>query len=91
MRTTTYVFMEKSEKYQQFLVEKNTLSGIALYRYKMYTFFCIALLIFFTLLFIFLQIDDIPKHLMAEFNLGCHNSDIDHTYRVYVTTFLGMI
>lgn len=36
-----------------------------------------------------LQIDSVPKHLTAEFNLGCLNTDIDHTYRVYVTTFLG--
>lgn len=26
---------------------------------------------------------------MAEFNLGCQNNDHDHTYKVYVTTFLG--
>ena len=26
---------------------------------------------------------------MAEFNLGCQNNDFDHTYKVYVTTFLG--
>ncbi|CAH1784625.1 unnamed protein product [Owenia fusiformis] len=32
---------------------------------------------------------DISKSLLAEFNLGCQDSDIDHTYRVYVTTFLG--
>ncbi|XP_061192965.1 ectonucleoside triphosphate diphosphohydrolase 7-like [Saccostrea echinata] len=32
---------------------------------------------------------NIPKHRVAEFNLGCQNNDIDHTYRVYVTTFLG--
>ncbi|XP_060581905.1 ectonucleoside triphosphate diphosphohydrolase 7-like isoform X2 [Ruditapes philippinarum] len=35
------------------------------------------------------NIDSVPKHLIAEFNLGCLNSDVDHTYRVYVTTFLG--
>ena len=40
-------------------------------------------------IYVYLQADDIPKHLMAEFNLGCHNLDIEHTYRVYVTTFLG--
>ncbi|KAK6166986.1 hypothetical protein SNE40_022172 [Patella caerulea] len=31
---------------------------------------------------------DLPKGLMAEVNLGCQNSDVDHTYRIYVTTFL---
>ncbi|XP_064631569.1 ectonucleoside triphosphate diphosphohydrolase 4-like isoform X2 [Lineus longissimus] len=31
----------------------------------------------------------VNKNLMAEFNLGCKNSDAEHTYRVYVTTFLG--
>ncbi|XP_071166808.1 ectonucleoside triphosphate diphosphohydrolase 7-like [Mytilus edulis] len=31
----------------------------------------------------------IPKHRIAEFNLGCQNNDLDHTYKVYVTTFLG--
>ncbi|KAH3707971.1 hypothetical protein DPMN_067409, partial [Dreissena polymorpha] len=33
--------------------------------------------------------DSIPKHLMAEFNLGCRSYDKEHTYKVYVTTFLG--
>ncbi len=33
--------------------------------------------------------EDIAKGLMSEFNLGCTDSDIDHTYRVYVSTFLG--
>ncbi|XP_064600465.1 ectonucleoside triphosphate diphosphohydrolase 4-like isoform X2 [Liolophura sinensis] len=32
---------------------------------------------------------EISKNLLAEFNLGCRQSDLDHTYRVYVTTFLG--
>ncbi|XP_056005681.1 ectonucleoside triphosphate diphosphohydrolase 7-like [Ostrea edulis] len=32
---------------------------------------------------------NIPKHRLAEFNLGCQASEFDHTYRVYVTTFLG--
>ncbi|KAL5015681.1 hypothetical protein ScPMuIL_005270 [Solemya velum] len=31
----------------------------------------------------------IPKDLTADFNLGCQNSDMTHSYRVYVTTFLG--
>ncbi|KAL4231585.1 Ectonucleoside triphosphate diphosphohydrolase 7 [Mactra antiquata] len=35
------------------------------------------------------NIDSVPKHLIAEFNLGCLQNDIEHTYRVYVTTFLG--
>ncbi|KAL3863359.1 hypothetical protein ACJMK2_005117 [Sinanodonta woodiana] len=35
-----------------------------------------------------IQVDDIPKPLLAEFNLGCHNSDIEHLYRVYITSFL---
>lgn len=33
--------------------------------------------------------EDMAKSLIAEFNLGCTESDKDHTYRVYVTTFLG--
>lgn len=33
--------------------------------------------------------ENIPKHRVAEFNLGCQNNDFDHTYKVYVTTFLG--
>ncbi|CAG5116087.1 unnamed protein product [Candidula unifasciata] len=32
---------------------------------------------------------DIPRSLLSEFNLGCQESDIEHTYQVYVTTFLG--
>ena len=39
-------------------------------------------------MFVFKQ-DDIAKGLLAEFNLGCTTSDIDHTYKVYVSTFLG--
>lgn len=35
------------------------------------------------------QMRKIPNHMIAEFNLGCQESDIEHTYRVYVTTFLG--
>ncbi|XP_074643292.1 ectonucleoside triphosphate diphosphohydrolase 4-like isoform X2 [Tubulanus polymorphus] len=31
----------------------------------------------------------VNKNLIADFNLGCKNSDDDHNYRVYVTTFLG--
>ena len=31
----------------------------------------------------------IPREMMSEFNLGCQESDIEHMYRVYVTTFLG--
>lgn len=31
----------------------------------------------------------VPTDLMAEFNLGCQENDMDHTYRLYVTTFLG--
>ena len=37
---------------------------------------------------IFLQ-EDLAKTMLAEFNLGCTASDFDHTYRVYVSTFLG--
>ncbi|XP_071090176.1 ectonucleoside triphosphate diphosphohydrolase 4-like [Haliotis cracherodii] len=33
--------------------------------------------------------EELPKHLVAEVNLGCQDSDTEHTYRVYVTTFLG--
>lgn len=32
---------------------------------------------------------DIPASLLSEFNLGCQDSDEDHKYNVYVTTFLG--
>ncbi|XP_076470889.1 ectonucleoside triphosphate diphosphohydrolase 7-like [Babylonia areolata] len=35
------------------------------------------------------QLKQIPRELIAEFNLGCQETDIEHTYRVYVTTFLG--
>lgn len=31
----------------------------------------------------------LPKHRVVEFNLGCQHNDLDHTYRVYVSTFLG--
>ncbi|OWF42723.1 ectonucleoside triphosphate diphosphohydrolase 7-like [Mizuhopecten yessoensis] len=31
----------------------------------------------------------IPPHRVVEFNLGCQQNDFDHTYRVYVSTFLG--
>ena len=26
---------------------------------------------------------------MAEINLGCQEHDLEHTYRIFVTTFLG--
>ena len=29
------------------------------------------------------------KSLIVEINLGCKDHDTEHTYRVYVTTFLG--
>ncbi|KAJ8316922.1 hypothetical protein KUTeg_004826, partial [Tegillarca granosa] len=29
------------------------------------------------------KVDTIPKHRIAEFNLGCQNTDIDHSYRVH--------
>lgn len=29
------------------------------------------------------------KNLMAEFNLGCKSTDLDHNYQLYVSTFLG--
>lgn len=35
------------------------------------------------------HIKEIPPSLLSEFNLGCEDSDEDHTYNVYVTTFLG--
>ncbi|XP_070210624.1 ectonucleoside triphosphate diphosphohydrolase 7-like isoform X2 [Littorina saxatilis] len=35
------------------------------------------------------QLKRIPREMIAEFNLGCQETDIEHTYRVYVTTFLG--
>jgi len=34
--------------------------------------------------------DEASKSLLAEFNLGCTNTDLDHMYRVYVATFLGV-
>ena len=33
--------------------------------------------------------EKVDNNLLAEFNLGCRNSDTDHLYRLYVTTFLG--
>ncbi len=33
--------------------------------------------------------EGIAKSLLAEFNLGCRGSDLDHKYRIYVATFLG--
>ncbi|ESO90324.1 hypothetical protein LOTGIDRAFT_123541 [Lottia gigantea] len=33
-------------------------------------------------------VTELPKSLIAEINLGCQDSDLDHTYRIYVTTFL---
>lgn len=33
--------------------------------------------------------EESAKNLIAEFNLGCSDEDLEHTYRVYVTTFLG--
>ena len=33
--------------------------------------------------------EDVAKNLLAEFNLGCRGSDVDHKYRIYVATFLG--
>ncbi|KAK3095111.1 hypothetical protein FSP39_010449 [Pinctada imbricata] len=35
------------------------------------------------------QSASIPRPRLAEFNLGCQNSDIEHSYRVYITSFLG--
>lgn len=35
------------------------------------------------------QQDDSAKNLLAEFSLGCSNTDIDHVYRLYISTFLG--
>ena len=29
------------------------------------------------------------QNLMAEFNLGCKSTDLDHNYQLYVSTFLG--
>ncbi|ELU13735.1 hypothetical protein CAPTEDRAFT_169216 [Capitella teleta] len=34
--------------------------------------------------------EDVAKSMLAEFNLGCSRQDLDHQYRVYVSTFLGM-
>ena len=39
--------------------------------------------------FVFIPQEEVAKNLLAEFNLGCTTKDLDHTYRVYVTTFLG--
>ena len=33
--------------------------------------------------------EEVAKSMLAEFNLGCSRSDLDHQYRVYVATFLG--
>ena len=33
--------------------------------------------------------EEVAKSLLAEFNLGCRGSDVDHKYRIYVATFLG--
>ncbi len=33
--------------------------------------------------------EDVAKNLLAEFNLGCQGSDVEHKYRIYVATFLG--
>lgn len=35
------------------------------------------------------QIKELPGHLVSEVNLGCQDSDTEHRYKVYVTTFLG--
>lgn len=35
------------------------------------------------------QIKELPGHLVSEVNLGCQDSDTEHKYKVYVTTFLG--
>ena len=32
--------------------------------------------------------EESAKGLLAEFNLGCTDSNLDHNYRVYVATFL---
>ncbi|KAL8580844.1 hypothetical protein ACOMHN_017348 [Nucella lapillus] len=35
------------------------------------------------------QLKRVPREMIAEFNLGCQETDVEHVYRVYVTTFLG--
>uniref|UniRef100_A0A4W5RBU5 nucleoside-triphosphate phosphatase n=1 Tax=Hucho hucho TaxID=62062 RepID=A0A4W5RBU5_9TELE len=35
------------------------------------------------------QQEEVAKHLLAEFNLGCDAHRTEHVYRVYVSTFLG--
>ena len=35
------------------------------------------------------QIKNIPSHLVSDINLGCQDSDLEHSYKVYVSTFLG--
>ncbi|GFO40951.1 ectonucleoside triphosphate diphosphohydrolase 7 [Plakobranchus ocellatus] len=35
------------------------------------------------------QIKNIPSPLISEINLGCQDSDLEHSYKIYVTTFLG--
>ncbi|XP_059163251.1 ectonucleoside triphosphate diphosphohydrolase 4-like isoform X2 [Physella acuta] len=35
------------------------------------------------------KVKEIPPSLLSELDLGCEESDLDHTYNVYVTTFLG--
>lgn len=35
------------------------------------------------------QIKNIPSPLVSEINLGCKDTDFEHSYKVYVTTFLG--
>lgn len=58
-------------------------------------FFCllVAVVLFCLFFYLFLifqnQLKKIPRDMIAEFNLGCQETDIEHTYRVYVTTFLG--
>jgi len=34
--------------------------------------------------------NDTDKNLLVDFNLGCSSSDIDHHYRLYVNTYLGI-
>ena len=52
---------------------------------------CFVLFCLFFYLFLIFQnqLKKIPRDMIAEFNLGCQETDIEHTYRVYVTTFLG--
>ncbi|RUS90479.1 hypothetical protein EGW08_001747 [Elysia chlorotica] len=35
------------------------------------------------------KIKNIPSPLVSEIHLGCKDSDLEHAYKVYVTTFLG--